>query len=820
MKNTAASLKIIASGIFLTLIFNSLYSQILDGNFYVPSYPVPDIYNSENEPELPDMVLNYKLPYFPQQFYDQGTVPSCGQASAIYYCLTYEFNRLMNTQADSSSTFAPLYTYFFLNYGNNYYGVSSFDSWNIVKSQGNPFIKDFPEINFTNDNNEIDKLPIWMNGYDKYYRTMKNRISGYYSLDASTDQELKILQHYLHDHLRQEQTGGTAIIYANPKVMCWSNDTILSANRHVTVMNDIDTTHEPNSHSMAIVGYYQNTRYDFNEDGIISDSIDTNGDGIVDFRDNEKILWVMANSSDTSPDIFLFKYSLLANCFAGQVFIPVPDTAYMPELTAKIRLKHPIRGLIKLSMGISENITSNVPEHTIDFPIFNFQGGILPMQGDDTLPNSETIEIGLDISPLMQFIRNDGTAKIFLNIDNASHIDGSLEYFSVFCNDMDTSTEHVAIANDTLIPAKHTSRYYLTQPLKSRFNDSILLIESDSLYTFINGENHQVLISATGGTPPYKFYKYRENEYIQQLSTVPSDDNPGDNSSLLPDSILNVVWPVNFAEETFDTVIITKNGYIIFRSEEPSVAERYPYEYFSDIPLNDMEIKQFYPDSRSHTRRINLTDSCINIQHYGARHFSKTIIKTNGIIQFENHPAPIDDWYHSSYLRTHCFTYYSELLPLAYQSPYNSVIYYPVPDTSQIYIDESGIINLNNNLPAGDYQIYVLVIDSKGERSVKQIPVKIIENSVEEIHEPDLLVIYPNPVSDEFTIELKNIKNDKVLIEIANSLGETEFAETFHISQGENTIRLSVKKLGLSDGVYIGKILDGSKSNWFRFVVM
>ncbi|HQL70083.1 MAG TPA: hypothetical protein PLA77_04585, partial [Bacteroidales bacterium] len=112
---------------FFSIVNTEVISQVLDGPFYIPPYPVPEIYYTENAPELPEKVLNYKLPYFPQQFYNQADVPSCGQASAIYYCMTYEFNRIKNQAANPSNTFSTLYTYFFLNYGNNYFGASSFD---------------------------------------------------------------------------------------------------------------------------------------------------------------------------------------------------------------------------------------------------------------------------------------------------------------------------------------------------------------------------------------------------------------------------------------------------------------------------------------------------------------------------------------------------------------------------------------------------------------------------------------------------------------------------------------------------------------------
>jgi hypothetical protein len=799
---------------------NISFSQIQDGQFYVPTYPVPDLYYSENAPELPEMVLNHKLPYFPQKFYDQGHVPSCGQASAIYYCLTYEYNRLKNTTADSSSTFAPLYTYFFLDYGDNWYGASSFDSWNIVKNQGNPILNDLPEYIVDDPDSDFDRLPIWMNGYDKYYRSMKNRISGCYSIDVSNEEGLKILQHYLNDHLRQEATGGTAILYGTPNAIACGTDSVLNG-WFVMASNSLSNDY---SHSMTIVGYYINTIFDFNDDGIITDSIDINDDNIIDFHDNEKLLWIIANSADnisspvTTTSIFVFKYDLLSYCFNGQVFLPVPDTAYQPELTAKVRFTHPLRGFIKIRAGISSDINSDIPEHIIDLPIFNFLGGQLPMQGDDTIPNPETIEIGLDISPLLQYLEVDKTAKVFLIIDNASILDGSLDYFSVIRYDSENPIEYAATLEDNLLPEKSSTRFSVNLPLISHFDEDILRIESDSLYTLSEENNYSAIISATGGTPPYSFYKYREDEYRQELSSQPYEINPYDSTLLITDSLLVPDQSVIFAGEAFDTVIFSKKGSILFRTEEPSYFKIYPYQYYPMIPFFDLEIRNYYPFANSFTRRFGYNDSCLIFYHYGSAKV-KTIINNNGIIQL-GYTSSSSDWTHSSYLNTRCHTYYSNLLPYSYLSEYKSTIFYPVPDTSGITIETNGTLSLDGSLMSGTYKTYVLAVDSEGKKAVKLINLEISGINDEIVDKPSLILAYPNPAKDEIFIEFENYKTEDVLIEITNSLGKIVFSEKFESIAGNNIYMIPLHQNGILSGHYTGNFKYGNGIERFRFVVI
>jgi hypothetical protein len=805
--------------VFATLILLSelMLSQILDGQFYVPPYPVPELYYGENAPVLPEKVLNYKLPYFPQRFYDQGSVPSCGQASAVYYCLTYEYNRLKNTTADSSSTFAPLYTYFFLDFGDNWYGASSFDSWNIIKNQGNPFIIDLNEI-LIEENDGLTRLPLWMNGYDKYYRAMNNRISGYYSLDVSTEVGLKILQHYLNDHLIQEQYGGTAILYGYPDAFSCRTDSVLDG-WYVTAAKSLSNDF---SHSMAIVGYYANTRFDFNNDGIISDSIDLNNDGVIDFHDNEKILWIIANSSDNTSSqfettsLFVFKYDLLSYCFNGQVFLPVPDTAYQPSLTTKVEITHPLRGLIKVSAGISSNLDSEIPEHTIDFPIFDFQGGLLPMQGDDTVSNPETIEFGLDISPLLKFVESDKTAKLFLMIDNASIINGSIGNFSVISYDSGTPVEYVASITDTLLPSKSCSQFSVNMPLNSNFDENILRIESDSLY-IINETLTSFTITALGGTPPYQFFKYRDNEYQQEISNSTYEIDYIGNSTLLYDSLLVSNWPVSFAGEIFDTLIIGKKGGIFFGKEEPIYSAVYPYFKPESVPLEDMEIVNYYPSTYNYSRRIRLSDTCLFIYNISGA-FIKTEIYSNGKIRL-GYTTAGSDWHHSSYIRTRSKTYYSALLPYSYQSEYKSTTFYPILDTSGITINVNGNITIDNYLAPGEYSIYAIVVDSIGNKATKMINLEV-PNLIPTTKKISDLNVYPNPASREVFIDFDINYKDNLNIEIFNLLGESVYSLKYEAIPGGNTVPITFNESQFPNGLYFGHIKSRNLTSSFKFVVL
>ncbi len=52
-----------------------------------------------------------------------------------------------------------------------------------------------------------------------------------------------------------------------------------------------------------------------------------------------------------------------------------------PQLTMKITLKHTSRNMLKVTVGMSTNLSSSTPDYVYEYPIFNNQGGPYYMQG-------------------------------------------------------------------------------------------------------------------------------------------------------------------------------------------------------------------------------------------------------------------------------------------------------------------------------------------------------------------------------------------------------------------------------------------------------
>jgi len=127
----------------------------------LPRLTLPAGYASRPLPAKKD---NSRVIYF-SGIYNQE-VWNCNQACSIWTMFTYEINYLRNLNSSlTENQYSPMAVYNLLNYGNGSNGVSYFDSWNLVKSNGIPGNPDFSAYS--------QNSQIWMTGYDKYYRGMR-----------------------------------------------------------------------------------------------------------------------------------------------------------------------------------------------------------------------------------------------------------------------------------------------------------------------------------------------------------------------------------------------------------------------------------------------------------------------------------------------------------------------------------------------------------------------------------------------------------------------------------------------------------------------
>jgi hypothetical protein len=746
--------------------------------------------------------------------------------------MTYEFNRLYDRPADSSNIFSPTQIFNFLNGGDGWYGVSTFDSWNVVKSQGNMTISDYFKLPYIyEDKDKAIKYrgQYWENGYEKYYQGMKNRISNYYSLNVETDEDLRILKHFFNDHLKSDDYGGTAIFYSNSYFFYHTQpigfilDTINNFSPYYLSIFD-DITGEP-THSMTLVGYYHNNLIDFNEDGVISDNIDTNSDGVIDMHDNEQTLWIVVNSDygHITRNLFFLKYDVLSQVWNDQVFIPVPDTAYAPELTLKIKMKHPNRKDIKISAGISSDLQSEYPEQIIDFLIWNYQGGEHVMTGVDTMPDSETLEFGIDVTDLKKLKNGSGLFNIFMKIENSGIDEGELQYFSIIDYTGAQLNEHVIVDNPVeLLPI---SDNYFNDIFNFSLNksESILDITSPTVITGKTNEQVFATINPIDGQEPYNFYIAQNNEYSVNLSTIDfaSSTTYMFNTSIVSTSnpkIVNPEWDILFNGKTYDSIAIEQSGTIAIDSII-KFSSQYPYQtlvkgnkYLQINPYNITEYSRKYTSAfcRIRDTAIMILKKDCTFDEWNSYDCDEDYllkIYPDGRIRF-TYSDHIPQNKIFANIKTHTKTYY---IPYeqSIADTFNTVTFTPNPVDSLFSIDENGVLTMQPVSEPGVYETYVLVRDANGQEFTKRIEVNVITENI-------IGQLYPNPTNDVLYCDIYNPIEQNAIIEIYTIAGQLVYKDASILNAGITNYSFDTKQF--RQGVYLLKISIGDKSQTQRFV--
>ena len=440
MKNNILLLVLFSLWSLLLLAQNPVFDQksydppVLTGSDFVVSGSLPELKLSPiaSKTELPYRVDNSHQPFLRPVFNQAGA--SCGQATGIGYNFTYEWCRSLNLLADTAiHQFPTHFAWNFMNGGSGYYGVSYIHSFEILKALGTPSVFQYGGM-------AIDNGSCWLSGYDLYYQAMKHRIREVYQLDVGTPEGLNVLKHWLHNHNEGSEVGGVASFYANsPWAYKYLPPQSPDSGKAV-IMNFFASVA---THGMTIIGYNDSIRYDYNEDGQFTNNLDINGDGDVNMKDWEigGVKFVNSYGENWADSGYCYMmYKVLADELADGgiwnhvVHVLDVNEDYTPLLTMKLAFRHNSREKIKIIAGVTTDTSLKRPDEMLAFNVFNFQGGHQFMQGGSADPERQNIEIGLDITPLLGFVKPGQPAKFFAIItedDPKSEGSGLIYYCSV-----------------------------------------------------------------------------------------------------------------------------------------------------------------------------------------------------------------------------------------------------------------------------------------------------------------------------------------------------------------------------------------------------
>lgn len=533
----------------------------------VPALSIPEHLKGRT---LPPMVDNSALPYFRPIFSQEGA--SCGQAAGVAYAFTYEMCRKRNVHANiDANQFPSHFVYNFMNYM-GWYGVNYMHSFEVLQALGTPTVQTYGGIAIDNGN-------VWISGYNTYYGAMKNRVRTVKKINVGTPEGLLTLKHWLAHHLEGAATGGVANFNAaSPYNM--QNLPASSPEAGKKVVTQFPGTYA--THAMTIVGYNDSIRFDYNGDGKFTNHIDINNDGIVNMRDWEMGGLKFANSygagwADAGFCYMMYR-TLAENVTAGGIWnhiVHVLDVnqAYQPLITMKLIVKHDRREQIRITAGISTQLNSTIPEHLMYFPVFNFQGGPQYMQGGISNDENKTIEIGLDITPLLSYIQSGQQARFFLQIDENDPVNqgvGSVIRYSIMDYNQNEPQEIVCAAQNVSINDNAVTRLSIQHaPVFDK-----VCITSVQIPVFDDG----IQMQAEGGAIPYRWDMV--TPYHQQIFNA---DFPQVNAEQLQLETPNlkfarkkIDFDFPFYGKNYDEIFVHKDGFLLF---EPEI---YPWPYYKE----------------------------------------------------------------------------------------------------------------------------------------------------------------------------------------------------------------------------------------------
>ncbi|MCO5264472.1 MAG: T9SS type A sorting domain-containing protein [Lentimicrobium sp.] len=524
----------------------------------LPEYILPE---ETNRRTLPFMVDNSAKPWFRPLISQVGL--ECGQASSIGVVFTYELNYMRNVSGSlPENQYATHFAYNFINGGSDA-GVCFYETFEILKKAGNPNVADYGGMSAGGPSR-------WMSGYDLYYNAMHNRVSDVYSIKVNTPEGLQTLKNWIYDHGNGSSAGGLGCFYAEfthpPSVFPEGTP---EAGKHV-----IYSWGNSANHAMSIVGYNDSIRWDYNNDGQYTNNIDINADGIVDMRDWEIGGFKMANTygsiSGWGDNGFAYMmYKSVADQFQqggiwnNTVVIIKTRENHEPQLTAKVNLSHSCRNSIRIMAGVSSNPSATEPDHILHFPIFDYQGGCLPMQGNS---GEENIEIGLDLNQLLPFVTPGSPARYFLIIqenDPLGSNDGTINSYSII-----DYTNGINIINSGASDLPLNNNELTMIGVNAAIDYNPVLIDTETLAPVQLYSYYQYPLQASGGTSPYRWHLAEDYTRFDSTSAMPVVNEQQLTLTNNNNGFAEVTLPFEFPffGKNYSKVYATSDGYLMFKN--------------------------------------------------------------------------------------------------------------------------------------------------------------------------------------------------------------------------------------------------------------
>lgn len=408
-----------------------LISFLLTGAFFLLTRSSLTAQSTDTPSIRPDHVNNALSPYFPPVFNQDGG--SCGSASRISYMFTHEINAYRRDTADCPEHIYP--THFTWLLTNSHSGKEGMAQANGVP---NATVYGGPTYSRLFGNQDCSDMDFgWMQGYDKWYSAMFNRIShnsfSPYGVDTEAGREY--VKNWLWNHQGDDSFGAGGICGIGVASAC-KQGTIANdpqgRNKAAGVVGQKYVTRWGNGvdHALTIVGY---------DDRIVFD-LDSNQ--VYGERDKDECgAWIIVNSwgNGWANKGFIYcpyKYGFPVRQHEGGAWRPEfyhVRKEYRPKRTLRLLMDYSRRSELKLSVGIASDTAATKPERIVAMEHFKFAGdgrgnrqatlgmdAQTPMLGKwaDGKLHDEPMDFGYDLTDLSAEFDTHRPLKYFLIVES------------------------------------------------------------------------------------------------------------------------------------------------------------------------------------------------------------------------------------------------------------------------------------------------------------------------------------------------------------------------------------------------------------------
>lgn len=412
-------------------------------NCITPDYSLMKIKKTAKSSSVrPDFVNNAETRHFPPVFNQDGG--SCGSASRICYMFSYELAAYRDLDGSKPENHYPSHFVWLHTNSPGQQGKEDFARYVGVPSAATYGGQTYSSL--LGNQAEKDDDFGWMQGYDKWFEAMHNRMISTANFPESlgTEEGREAVKNWLWNHNGDEdfKSGGICGIgVASGGV--WEKIPSTDINDKIGVTNKYYVHRWGTSvdHALTIVGYDDRIEFDLDNNGIFGEE-----------HKDECGAWIIVNSwGKWCNDGFIYcpyayagtafhetgsgEYAFNGDFWKPEVYHVRKN--YRPLRTIKLEMEYTRRSEIALSAGISDDINATEPDATIPFVHFTYAGDgnkgntnpapEIPMLGRwaDGQLHSEPMEFGYDLTDLSANYDRNKPLKYFFIVERKSWAKGS-----------------------------------------------------------------------------------------------------------------------------------------------------------------------------------------------------------------------------------------------------------------------------------------------------------------------------------------------------------------------------------------------------------